>query len=118
MSLERRRQCDIDLCDQEITNNISKNYIPAGSANIHEDSCLEHIERALADIKFDISHLTEQYQLINNKLNLDSQNRTRECHSPMLNDELSKLSFPLESIEEVESLQHILTSNGEGIKEL
>lgn len=34
----QRRQYDVDVCDEEIMNNTSKNHIPAGSStNIRED---------------------------------------------------------------------------------
>ncbi|XP_067207273.1 uncharacterized protein [Linepithema humile] len=78
---------------------------------------LQRIERMLADIKFDVNHLTEQYQLILTKLNLNVSNRTRENRSPTPNDELSELSFPLKTIEEIEFLQKILASSKEGLKE-
>lgn len=78
---------------------------------------LQRIERALSDIKFDISNLTEQYQLLSTTISKGS-NLTRECHSPLSHDdELSKLSFPLKTIEELESLQHILSSNEKNLKE-
>lgn len=73
------------------------------------------MDRALADIKFDINHLIEQYQLILTKMNLNGTNPTRECHSPLPNDDLSKLSFPLKS-GELECLQNLLSST-EGLKE-
>lgn len=71
----------------------------------------------MAEIKFDISHLTEQYQLINNKIYSNVHNRTQEYRSSTPNDELNELSFPLNTVEEIESLQRILASNKEGIKE-
>lgn len=82
-------------------------------------SCLDYlqrIERALADIKFDVNHLTEQYQLILTKLNSNVSIHTREYRSPTPNDLLSKLSFPLQSVDEIESLQCSL-ANEEGLKE-
>lgn len=64
--------------------------------------------------------LTEQYQFILNKLNLNVNNQThthtqQNCDFTQT-DELSKLSFPLNTVEEIEFLECILTSN-EKLKE-
>ncbi|XP_050465072.1 uncharacterized protein LOC126858637 [Cataglyphis hispanica] len=82
------------------------------------ENYLHRMDRTLADIKFDINHLIEQYQLILTKMNSNNgSNLTRECHSLLLSDELSKLSFPLKIVEELEYLQCMLFSNEEGLKE-
>ncbi|XP_025153631.1 uncharacterized protein LOC112588048 [Harpegnathos saltator] len=120
---------DIDTCNRTIMNDIASNrIIPAESSAIMREDYVElknkeyiaiknyfqRIERMLIEIKFDINCLTEQYQHINNKC---FSNEAQERHNSTPTDELSELSFPLKTIEEVESLERILTSNGEGIKE-
>jgi len=44
-------------------------------------------------------------------------NRRRDYRSPTPNDELNELCFPLQTVEEIETLQRILTSNEAGLKE-
>lgn len=70
---------------------------------------LERIEKLLADIKVDISHMTRQYQhmLPNNKLNLNVSNRTQERRSPTPSG-FNELSFPLRTVHEIDTLQRIL----------
>lgn len=59
---------------------------------------LQRIERLLADIKFDINNLVEQYQVMSAKINSNGSNMSpSECLSPMSNDELSKLSVSSEN---------------------
>ncbi|XP_011696380.1 PREDICTED: uncharacterized protein LOC105455038 [Wasmannia auropunctata] len=140
MFMEERRQKDINLGNREVNVNISKNckVLTGNSAtSVHEDTELrqeyiaiknslqridrtlsdkfQRIERTLSDIKFDMNHLTEQYQVISN-LNLNVDKRLIHYRSPTPDDDLNKLSFPLQTIEEIESLQEILTKK-EGLKE-
>ncbi|KAL6419796.1 hypothetical protein ACFW04_001322 [Cataglyphis niger] len=48
----------------------------------------------------------------------NASNLTRECHNLLANDELSKLSFPLKTVEELKCLQCMLFSNEKELKEL
>lgn len=76
---------------------------------------LQRIERKLADIRFDINNLVEQHQVLSIKMN---SNITPECSNSMSNDDkLNGLSFPLKTLEEMESLQCMLSSNDESLKE-
>ncbi|XP_039311296.1 uncharacterized protein LOC113004498 [Solenopsis invicta] len=128
-SIEQRRCHDVDLSDQEVTDNTSKkcsvsaksslNSIGRGTEPKDEYNAikysLQRVERSLADIKFNLHHLTEQFEITRNNLNSNVNHSRERC--PMPNNTLSKMSFPLKTVEEIELLQFILTSNEEGIKE-
>ncbi|XP_039302881.1 uncharacterized protein LOC113005331 isoform X2 [Solenopsis invicta] len=128
-SIEQRRCHDVDLSDQEVTDNTSKNCSVSAKSSLNSIGrgtepkdeynaikfSLQRIERSLADIKFDLHHLTEQFEITRNNLNSNVNQSRERC--PMPNNTLSKMSFPLKTVEEIELLQFILTSNEEGIKE-